>query len=217
MRLALSRPEHHPLAQAVREAGWQPVPYFPTHIQTTGNPPPIRVNRATAVMILSPAGAEAAAWWLPEGTTVLVTGEGTAAALDRPGLEIVAPEQPKAEALWELLQSRFPEGGEFLLVRGHRSREALEKLSSGSKWEIHPWITHAEMVSNPVPPLPPVNAVLALSPVQALALLEVNHGVKRFAWGESAAKVFAEAGAPADAVCEPKAEALRALLDSRRG
>lgn len=216
MRLAISRPEHHPLAQAAREAGWQPVPYFPTHIQTTGNPPPVRVGRVTAVMILSPAGAEAAAWWLPEGTTVLVTGEGTAAALDRPGLEIVAPEQPKAEALWDLLQTRFPEGGEFLLVRGHRSREALEKLASGTKWEIHTWITHAEVVSNPVPDLPPVDAVLALSPVQALALLEVDGGVKRFAWGESAAKVFAEAGAPADAVCEPNAEALRALLEARR-
>lgn len=216
MRLALSRPEHHPLAQAAREAGWQPVPYFPTHIQTTGNPPPVRVNRATAVLILSPAGAEAAAWWLPEGTTVLVTGEGTAAALDRPGLEIVAPEQPKAEALWDLLQARYPEGGEFLLVRGHRSREALEKLANDTRWQIHSWITHAEVVSNPIPELPPVDAVLALSPVQALALLEVDGGVKRFAWGDSAAKVFAEAGHPADAVCEPKAEALRALLESRR-
>lgn len=216
MRLAISRPEHHPLAQAARDAGWHPVPYFPTHIQTTGNPPPVRVTRATAVLILSPAGAEAAAWWLPEGTTVLVTGDGTAAALDRPGLEIVAPEQPKAEALWDLLQTRYPEGGEFLLVRGHRSREALEKLASGTPWEIHTWITHAEVVSNPVPPLPPVDAVLALSPVQALALLEVDGGVKRFAWGESAARVFAEAGLPADAVCEPKAEALRALLEARR-
>jgi len=211
-RLALARPAQHPLADTVRKAGWRPVPYSFTSLRVTGAAPPMLLNRAHALLILSPSGAKVAAPALPAGMTCLVQGAGTADALVREDLDVHLPLEARAEALWELLQVRFPQGGEFILVRGERSREYLEVAARGSVWHLHPWVTHREAAREPFPALPKVEGVLALSPTQAEILAPLSQGVRRFAWGEAAAAAFAKAGVPVDAYCEPKPSLLWAML-----
>ena len=193
-RLALARPAQHPLADTVRKAGWEPVPYAFTSLKVMAQALPMPFEAAQAFVALSPAGAKVASAALPAGTVCLLQGAGT------------------AEALWDLLRTRFPEGGDFILARGERSREYLEAATRGSAWRIHPWITHREVARDPFPPLPDVAGVLALSPFQAEILAPIAIGVQRFAWGEATAEAFARAGAPAHAHCEPKPSLLWAML-----
>jgi uroporphyrinogen-III synthase len=211
-RLALARPAQHPLADTVRKAGWEPVPYSFTSLKVSSAPPPIPFAEAQALLVLSPSGARVAAPRLPAGMVCLVQGAGTADALGREDLAVHLPDEARAEALWELLQSRFPGGGDFILARGERSREYLEVATRGSEWRIHPWITHREAAKVPFPPLPEVEGVLALSPLQAEILAPLVAEVQRFAWGEATAEAFAKAGAPAHAQCEPKPSLLWAML-----
>ena len=211
-RLALARPAQHPLADTVRKAGWRPVPYSFTSLSRTGAAPPLLLNRVDALLVLSPSGAKVAAEALPAGMTCLVQGVGTADALGREDLDVQLPAEARAEALWELLQARFPKGGEFVLVRGERSREYLEVAARGSVWRLHPWVTHCEAAREPFPPLPEVEAVLALSPTQAEILAPLTGDMLRFAWGEATAEAFAKAGVPAVAHCEPKPSLLWAML-----
>lgn len=211
-RLALARPAQHPLADIVRKAGWRPVPYSFTSLKGTGAAPPMLLQRVQALLVLSPSGAKVAAKALPAGLTCLVQGAGTADALGREDLDIQLPTEARAEALWDLIQSRFPNGGDFVLVRGERSREFLEVAAKGSSWRIHPWVTHRESAREPFPPLPRVEGVLALSPMQAEILAPLAGDVLRFAWGEATAEAFAKAGVPVDGHCEPKPSLLWAML-----
>jgi uroporphyrinogen-III synthase len=211
-RLALARPAQHPLAEAVRRAGWEPVPYPFTHAEPTDFPPPRSWPKVAAVLVLSPAGARAVAAVLPEGMRCLVQGAGTAEGLGRPDLAVLLPAEARAEALWDLLQATFPDGGDFLLVRGERSRGFLESAAQGTAWNLHPWTTHREAAVEPLPSLPAVEAVLALSPLQAEVLAPAVGAALRFAWGQGTAEAFAWAGAPAHATCDPKPEQLEALL-----
>jgi len=211
-RLALARPAQHPLADIVRKAGWRPVPYSFTSLRGTGAAPPMLLKRVQAMLVLSPSGAKVASKALPAGMTCLVQGAGTADALGREDLDIQLPAEARAEALWDLLQERFPQGGEFVLVRGERSREYLEVAAKGTSWRIHPWVTHREAAREPFPPLPKVEGVLALSPTQAEILAPLVGDVLRFAWGEATAEAFALAGVPVHAHCEPKPSLLWAML-----
>jgi len=211
-RLALARPAQHPLAETVRKAGWEPVPYAFTSLKVSTTPPPIPFTEAQALLVLSPSGARVAAPRLPAGMLCLVQGAGTADALGREDLEVQLPSEARAEAMWELLQSRFPEGGDFILARGERSREYLEVAARGTDWRIHPWVTHREAAKEPLPPLPKIEGVLALSPLQAEILAPITLGVQRFAWGEATAEAFAKAGAPAHAQCGPSPSLLWAML-----
>lgn len=211
-RLALARPAQHPLSDIVRKAGWKPVPYSFTRLQPSTLPPPRPFSAISAVLILSPSGAKVAAPRLPAGTVCLVQGAGTSDALEREDLEVHLPSEARAEALWDLVQARFPEGGEFVLVRGERSREYLEVEAKGTPWRIRPWVTHREAPREPFPPLPKVEGVLALSPLQAEILAPLAGSIYRFAWGEATAEAFAKAGDPAHAHCEPKPSLLWAML-----
>lgn len=211
-RLALARPAQHPLADTVRQAGWVPMPYAFTVLKVSTAPPPVPFAEAQALVVLSPSGARVAAPRLPAGMVCLVQGAGTADALGREDLAVHLPDEARAEALWELLQSRFPGGGDFILARGERSREYLEVATRGTEWRIHPWVTHREAAKDPFPPLPEVGGVLALSPLQAEILAPLAADVQRFAWGEATAEAFAKAGAPAHAQCEPRPSLLWAML-----
>ncbi len=211
-RLALARPTLHPLADAVRRAGWEPVPYLCTQAEPTGFPSPRPWSELAAVLVLSPAGARAAAAVLPDGMRCLTQGAGTAEALGRRDLVVLLPAEARAEALWVLLQATFPVGGDFLLVRGERSRGFLEAAAQGTVWRLHPWTTHREVAAESLPPLPQVEAVLALSPLQAELLGPLAVAARRFAWGQSTAEAFARVGTPAHATCQPKLELLEALL-----
>lgn len=211
-RLALARPAQHPLAETVRKAGWRPIPYAFTCLKVTAGAPPLALDRVRALLVLSPSGAKVASATLPPGMTCLVQGAGTADALGREDLDIQLPSEARAEALWDLLQTRFPEGGDFILARGERSREYLEVAARDSVWRIHPWITHREAPRDPFPPLPKIEGVLAMSPLQAEILAPLSGGVQRFAWGEATAEAFVRAGAPAHAHCEPKPSLLWAML-----
>ncbi len=211
-RLALARPAQHPLSQAVRRAGWEPVPYLLTNAEPTGFPPPRPWSALAAVLVLSPAGARAVASVLPDGMRCLAQGIGTAEALSRRDLAVLRPAEAHAEALWALLQATFPEGGDFLLVRGERSRGFLESAAQDTVWRLHAWVTHREVAAEPLPTLPTVAAVLALSPLQAELLGPLAATTRRFAWGQGTAEAFARVGAPAHATCEPKPDLLEALL-----
>jgi uroporphyrinogen-III synthase len=196
----------------VRKAGWEPIPYSFTQLQPTHQPPPRPFEDMAALLLLSPSGARVAAPLLPPGLCCLALGAGTAEALGRQDLEVHLPEEAKAEALWDLLQEQFPEGGDFILVRGERSREYLEVTASGTPWRLHPWVTHREAARDPFPPLPDAKAVLALSPFQAELLAPLAGQLTRFAWGSGATAAFARCGAPATAHCEPKPSLLWAML-----
>lgn len=214
MRLALPRPADHPLSQMAQAAGWTPVPFAVTRLVESQAEPPVDLRHADALIVLSPSGAKASSPQLPVGMTVLAQGLGTADALGRRDLDVQLASTAKAEALWELLQQRFPEGGRFVLVRGERSREYLELAARESAWALHPWITHREAPRLPLPDLPPVDAVLAMSPLQAQVLAGMAKECMRFAWGEICAQAFERAGQPATAWCEPKPSAFHAMLSS---
>lgn len=206
-RLGLARTAEDALSRVVAEAGWEPVPLFLTEMVPTGAPRPLA--NPDAAILLSPAGAPFAAA-LPPGTPILATGPGTAGAL--PDARVFVSPEPRAEGLWALLQERFPAGGTFLLIRGARSRGHLEAVSEGTPWRLVPWITHAEKAKDPLPDLPALDAVLAMSPLQAGVLGPRTQGILRLAWGERTAEAFLRGGFPADDSCLARPEALRRML-----
>ena len=208
IRLGLARGPEEALSRSIRKAGWEPVFWAVTELRPAHTPPPF--SPARAAIILSPEGARAAC--LPAGLPCFVTGEATGRAIQ--GHEVVVSSEPKAEGLWATLRARFPEGGDFLLIRGERSRGFLEEVAHDTAWRLHPWITHEEAPMDPVPARPDVDAVLALSPLQAEVMAPLTQDVLRFAWGERTARAFEAANAPANAVCEPKMEALGRILAS---
>jgi len=215
VKLALGREPDNPLCSVVRESGWEPVSFFCTAISPTLDPPPFPINRCKAVAVLSPSGAEAVRNQLPTGTRVLVQGEGTLRPLLGRGLDISMSPFPVAESMWELIRKAIPIGGDILVVRGERSRGFLETIAVSTPWRIHPWISHREVILQPAPIVPSLDAALALSPIQAsiLARLLPRGTCRRFAWGKGAARAFKEAGAPAHATCIPSPEGLRQLLE----
>lgn len=206
-RLGLAREAGDPLSAVLRETGWEPVPCYPTQLQPVETPLPVANPRAA--LVLSPTGARLAR--LPKGLPCLVTGEATARVLA--GHPLSLPDTPRAEDLWALLQGQYPEGGDFLLIRGERSRGYLEAAASGTTWRLHPWLTHREVAADPFPDLSTLDAVLALSPFQAEVLAPQAQALLRLAWGARSAAAFATAGAPATAWCEPRPEALRGMLE----
>jgi uroporphyrinogen-III synthase len=201
----------------VQEAGWEPV-YFPlTRIVPLGAPPPQALSSYTAIILPSPNAAWALRPWLGPGDALvlLAQGQGTLEAIK--GLETFEAEVrcapvPTAEGIWELLQQEFPDGGGFLLARAERSRGYLEETAQDTRWRIWPWITHREEPADPLPALPPVDGVLALSPLQAEVLGPLSRGMLRFGWGERTVFGFRKAGTEATATCEPRIEALKTLL-----
>ena len=207
-RLGLARALDDPLSLAVRAAGWEPVPLFVTAMVATHQPPP--TADADAAILLSPAAARLAL--LPPGLPCLAQGEATARALA--GRQVWTSRSPRAEGLFELLQERFPRGGTFLLARGERSREFLEQAAAGTPWTVIPWITHREAPVQPPPAWPALDAVLALSPLQAEILGARAGGLPAFAWGERTRDAFLRAGYPVDACCRPEASALQQVLSS---
>ncbi len=206
LTLGLSRNPGDALFEAIERSGFKPRALFVTRMELSHAPMPD--GAFDAAIILSPAAAQAAI--LPPQLPVLVTGEATGAAVkDRACL--ISP-IPKAEGLWQLLQERFPKGGHFLLIRGERSRGYLDDVSRGTPWHFTPWITHQEIPLDPLPDLKDLDAVLALSPLQAEILAPIAKNKLRFAWGERSAKAFAEAGFPAHAFCpSSKTDLLRML------
>nr|WP_320132221.1 uroporphyrinogen-III synthase [uncultured Holophaga sp.] len=209
-RLALARSEGHPLWKQVVQAGWTPVTYLCATLTPSAEPP--LEGPWDAALVLSPAGARALRPHLPPGLPCLVTGPGTARALDGVPGQIILPGEARAEGLWAALQARFPSGGRFLLVRGERSRGFLDAQARDTPWKLSPWTSHREVPLRPQPPLPKVEAVLALSPLQAELLAPLSGDLLRFAWGERSAAAFARAGCPATAHCLPEPGALERLL-----
>lgn len=214
MRLALARPSTHPVSTAVAAAGWTPVDFPLTRIVSNGAPPPEPLQTYRAVVLLSPGSAWAVRPWLEPGALALflVQGQGT---LDALGETAVAPRLapvPTAEGIWDLLRRDFPEGGNFLLARAERSRGYLEEVAAGTPWKLRPWVTHHEEAAQPLPPLPPVEAVLALSPMQAELLGPLSRDLLRFGWGERTVFGFRKAGLEPTATCVPRLEALTAML-----
>jgi uroporphyrinogen-III synthase len=203
-RLGLARAAEDALSRVVLEAGWEPVALFLTELVPTGSPRPL--EHPDAVVLLSPAGAKD----VPAGVPILVTGLGTAAALA--GRSVLVSSEPRAEGLWVLLREQFPVGGRFLLIRGERSRGYLEEVAEDTPWRLVPWITHAEKAKNPLPALPNLDAVLALSPLQAELLGPQACGILRFAWGARTAEAFRRGGHPAHDSCLARPEALGRML-----
>lgn len=215
MKLALARPLDHPLCRAVAEAGWEPVPYFITSQEFTHATPPMPLDTISALLVLSPAAARAVKVWVTKSMDVVVQGEGTEQNLgiefaDSPHLR--RPQHPTAESLWDMLIRAYPEGGDFVLARGERSRQFIETTAKNSAWRIHPWITHREVPTKPEPTLPHADALLALSPLQAEYMAGIPGDLLRFAWGERAAKAFKAAGVEVHGLCEPKKDSLIHLL-----
>ncbi len=212
MRVALARALDHPLCRAVAEAGWEPVPYFITRQEFTHTSPPIPLDTAAALLVLSPAAARAVKVWVTKSMDVVVQGQGTEQSLGLDSGRIRRPQVPTAEGLWEMLTRAFPQGGEFVLARGERSRKYLEHAARETAWRIHPWITHREVPTHPEPTLPSVEALLALSPLQAEYMASVPGDALRFAWGERAAKAFEASGVEVHGVCDPTTVSLIHLL-----
>jgi uroporphyrinogen-III synthase len=211
-RLGLARAPEDPLCSAIREAGWDPVPLFLTAMAGTLQPPP--EEGADALILLSPAAARLAALeTLPADLPVLAQGEATARALaERTGRRALVSASPRAEGLFQLLRETFPGGGSFLLARGERSREFLEQAAQDTPWRMLPWLTHREAPVQPAPPVPELEAVLALSPLQAELLAGRGGAALGLAWGRRTLQAFLAAGYPGARWCEPEPAALQALL-----
>jgi uroporphyrinogen-III synthase len=207
-RLGLARALDDALSQAVRAAGWEPVPLFLTAMEATGAEPP--VADPDAVILLSPAAARLAL--LPPHAPCLAQGPATARALA--GRTALVSATPQAEGLFDLLRERFPRGGTFLLARAERSRQHLEQVAAGTPWRLVPWITHREAPVAPPPEMPALDAVLALSPLQAELLGPRSGRLLRFAWGQRTRRAFLQAGYPVDGWCEPEASSLQRLLST---
>lgn len=197
------------MSRAVLAAGWEPVPFHVTEMVATGAEPPLA--RPDAVIVLSPAAARLVR--IPAGVPCLAQGAATAAALT--GREVLTSAVPRAEGLFQLLKERFPAGGRFLLARAERSREHLEAAAQGSAWVLEPWITHAERPLQPLPAPTGLDAVLALSPLQAEVLGPLARDLVRLAWGERTHRAYADSGYPSHGWCEPDLPALQRLLISR--
>lgn len=214
MRLALARAADHPISRAAAEAGWTPVEYPLTRIAATGAPPPQPLGDYRAVVLLSPGAAWALRPWLDQGSNpvLLVQGRGTLDALGDIQADVRTATAPSAEGIWDLLRREFPEGGSFLLARAERSRGFLEEASAGTPWRLWPWITHREEAVDPLPPLPEVDAVLALSPLQAELLAPLSADLLRFGWGGRTLFGFRKSGLEPTATCEPRLDALVAML-----
>jgi uroporphyrinogen-III synthase len=208
-RIGLARAQDDAMSRAVQAAGWEPVPFHVTAMEATGAEPP--VANPDAVIFLSPSAARLAR--IPAGVPCLAQGEATARALE--GREVITSAVPRAEGLFQLLRERFPSGGNFLLARAERSREHLEEAARGSVWVLHPWITHAEKPLDPLPGATGLDAVLALSPLQAEVLGPMASGLLRFAWGERTHRAFAGTGYPSHGWCEPQIPELQRMLLSR--
>jgi uroporphyrinogen-III synthase len=205
VKLGLGRALGDPLCRAVTAAGWEPVPCFATAMEPTLAPPP--VEHADGIILLSPGAARHAL--LPPGIPCLAQGEATARSLkDR---QVLVSASPKAEGLFDLLRETFPQGGTFLLARAERSREHLEQAAAGTPWRLLPWITHREKALDPPPDLAGLDALLALSPLQA-EVLGPRFGGVRLAWGQRTQRAFAQVGYPCQGWCEPDADALTRLL-----
>ncbi len=212
MKLGLARSPKHSLSLAVARSGWEPVFLPLTHAVESGDAPPFPIAEADALLVLSPAGAKAVADKVRPGQVVLLQGHGTFEALGAPEGAAQVAFSPRAEGLWELLRTRFPEGGRFLLVRGERSRGFLETVAAGTPWRIEAWITHREVAEAPLPSLEGLDGVLALSPLQAELLAAAPAALRRYAWGERTAEAFRATGQSVDGLCEPAAEALVSFL-----
>ena len=197
---------------AARKAGWEPVDFPLTRIVSNGAPPPQPLSTYQGVVLPSPGAAWAVRPWLEPGAMLLVQGQGTLDALGEAASAIKMAPTPTAEGIWELLQREFPAGGNFLLARAERSRGYLEDVSTGSPWKLWPWVTHHEEAVDPLPTLPAVDAVLALSPMQAELLGRLSANLLRFGWGERTTFGYRKAGLEPTAICEPKLEALTSLL-----
>jgi uroporphyrinogen-III synthase len=208
-RLGLARALDDALCRSVRVAGWEPVPLFLTVMEATLAEPP--VADPDAVIVLSPAAARLAL--LPPVVPCLAQGEATARALT--GRQVLVSATPRAEGLFDLLRESFPQGGTFLLARAERSRQHLEQAAAGTPWRLLPWITHREGPIEPPPAMPALDAVLALSPLQAELLGPRSGHLLRFAWGQRTQRAFLQAGYPVDGCCEPESSALQRLLSSR--
>ncbi|WP_316412669.1 uroporphyrinogen-III synthase [Mesoterricola silvestris] len=197
------------MSRAVAAAGWEPVPYHVTAMEATGAPAPH--PRPDGVIVLSPTAARLAR--IPPGVPCLAQGAATARALE--GREVLTSALPQAEGLVQLLKDRFPGGGTFLLARAERSREHLEDALRGTVWSVLPWITHREVPLDPPPAPPALDAVLALSPLQAEVLGPLSGDRLRLAWGERTDRAFAQVGYPSHGWCVPQLPALQQLLSSR--
>ncbi|BDU77858.1 uroporphyrinogen-III synthase [Mesoterricola sediminis] len=208
-RLGLARASDDAMSRAVLAAGWEPVPFHVTAMEATGAEPPLA--RPDAVIVLSPAAARLAR--IPAGALCLAQGAATARALE--GREVLTSALPQAEGLFQLLKERFPAGGQFLLARAERSREHLEAAAQGTPWFLHPWITHRESPLAPLPDPEGLDALLALSPLQAEVLGPCSGDRLRFAWGERTARAFADSGYPSHGWCEPQIPALQRMLLER--
>ena len=201
----------------MKEAGWEPVHFPLTRIVPLGVPPPQALSAYAAVILPSPNAAWALRPWLGPGDALvlLAQGQGTLEAigsLEGAAAQVRCATVPTAEGIWDLLQSDFPQGGQFLLARAERSRGYLEETAQGTPWRVWPWITHREEAAEPLPDLPPVDGVLALSPLQAELLGPLSRELLRFGWGERTVFGFRKAGTEPTATCEPRIEALKTLL-----
>ena len=123
------------------------------------------------------------------------------------GNELICVDLAATNQVWA-----FPGGGEFLMVRAERSRGFMEDVSRGTSWHLRPWLTHREEATVPMPDLPSVDAVLALSPLQAELFGPMAGELRRFAWDSATAKAFEAAGLSVEGSCEPRADALREML-----
>jgi len=208
-RVGLARAKDDAMSRAIAAAGWEPVPFHVTAMEATGAAPPH--PRPDGVIVLSPAAARLGR--IPQGVPCLAQGAATALALE--GRQVLTSAIPHAEGLVQLLKDRFPGGGTFLLARAGRSREHLEEALRGSAWTLLPWITHREVPLDPLPALPALEAVLALSPLQAEVLGPLAGDRLRLAWGERTDRAYAQVGYPSHGWCQPQLSALQQLLSSR--
>ena len=205
-RIGLARNINDALCLTAISADWDPVPFFVTKAESI---PVVRpIKNFDAAIILSPTAARFAQ--IPHNLLCIVQGEATARPLRKH--KLLVSSTPRAEGLFDLLKQCFPNGGKFILFRAEKSRKYLEMVTNGTNWQIDVCVTHREIPINHLSPITNLDAVLALSPLQAEILGPLSQGLLRFAWGRRTNLAFDKVGYPATGWCEPEAFSLRRLL-----
>ncbi len=150
--------------------------------------------------------------YIPQGTHLITTMASLDALKKRDKFNFTVSDDPSSEALVDLIRKIKPEGGNYLLLHGQRSRYEIENSLINTQIRIWTLITHTEIANDQLSSIPFAGAYIALSPLQAELFCQNAVGLFPIGWGKLVERTFIKKGLIDYKVCEPNLLALHTLL-----